>query len=365
MENKNIVLLGGSNSVMVNGLQKGLREGINLHNQSENRVYNLEFYNFAIGGCTAIQNLYEVIRHREILNNSELIITESNVNEIHNHALTLEKLPLRSIYRQLSWFYKELFYIGKKVLILILVEYAVSNNKIHILINNLHKKFAKKYGFSIINLQDYYEQNCLQDFGKVYDGGGHQFGFIMKILGKAIIKNIHSYQFSKEKKSKNDNPKFTICTPRDMKLINGRLQNINIKNSLFDEEVYRIDSMIKLQFPKELNKYLLVGFHSWNNNINRREVFKIPTNWSETISTYSSIILQNNFQKITKEIAFLNQFITINSVDFKIDNNSFITSNSNNIPFTEYYTNVATWNKNAIKIESSDIVSFLLASPEG
>lgn len=38
---KNIILLGGSNSVMVNGLQKGLREGIeklNLALQTQNQT---------------------------------------------------------------------------------------------------------------------------------------------------------------------------------------------------------------------------------------------------------------------------------------------------------------------------------------
>ncbi|HFU5771664.1 TPA: hypothetical protein ACH6IR_001701, partial [Campylobacter jejuni] len=92
--------------------------------------------------------------------------------------------------------------------------------------------------------------------------------------------------------------------------------------------------------------------------------FKIPNNWIETINTYSSIILRNKTQTITKEMAFLTQFITINSVDFKIDNSTFISSNSSNIPFTEYYTNVATWHKNITKIESSDIISFFLASPK-
>ncbi|HFU5741406.1 TPA: hypothetical protein ACH6H0_001603 [Campylobacter jejuni] len=34
MNNKNVVLFGGSNSVMTNGLQKGLREGIEKFNST-------------------------------------------------------------------------------------------------------------------------------------------------------------------------------------------------------------------------------------------------------------------------------------------------------------------------------------------
>ena len=48
---KNIILLGGSNSVMVNGLQKGLREYANVTN-------------LALGATTSIQNLYELKREK-------------------------------------------------------------------------------------------------------------------------------------------------------------------------------------------------------------------------------------------------------------------------------------------------------------
>lgn len=48
---KNIILLGGSNSVMVNGLQKGLREYANVTN-------------LALGSSTSLQNLYELKREK-------------------------------------------------------------------------------------------------------------------------------------------------------------------------------------------------------------------------------------------------------------------------------------------------------------
>lgn len=48
---KNIVLLGGSNSVMVNGLQTVLKEYANV-------------INLALGGTTSLQNLYELKREK-------------------------------------------------------------------------------------------------------------------------------------------------------------------------------------------------------------------------------------------------------------------------------------------------------------
>ncbi|TWO19795.1 hypothetical protein YZ82_06825 [Campylobacter hyointestinalis] len=72
---KNIILLCGSNSVMVNGLQKGLREYANVTN-------------LALGGSTSLQNLYELKREKnqEAIKNADLIVTESNINEIYNNA---------------------------------------------------------------------------------------------------------------------------------------------------------------------------------------------------------------------------------------------------------------------------------------
>ncbi|MCV3523132.1 hypothetical protein L8Y01_03415 [Campylobacter lari] len=65
-EKYNVVLLGGSNSVMVNGLQKGLRQE------------NVNLTNLALGSTTSIQNLYELKRERnqKSINEVDLIITD-------------------------------------------------------------------------------------------------------------------------------------------------------------------------------------------------------------------------------------------------------------------------------------------------
>ncbi|EAL6344974.1 hypothetical protein DSW28_09150, partial [Campylobacter jejuni] len=70
---KNVVLLGGSNSILVQGLQKGLRENENIN-----------FTNLALGATTSLQNLYEIIRNKnkQKIQSADLIITESNINDI-------------------------------------------------------------------------------------------------------------------------------------------------------------------------------------------------------------------------------------------------------------------------------------------
>ncbi|MCW1619070.1 hypothetical protein OLT89_04770 [Campylobacter jejuni] len=54
--NANVVLLGGSNSVIVNGLQSGLKEGV--------EAKKMQFYNLAVGATSSIQNFYELKRKK-------------------------------------------------------------------------------------------------------------------------------------------------------------------------------------------------------------------------------------------------------------------------------------------------------------
>lgn len=71
---QNIILLGGSNSVMVNGLQKGIREGIAKLNERKDEKRQLAFYSFALGATNSIQNLYRLIKHKILAKNAKLII---------------------------------------------------------------------------------------------------------------------------------------------------------------------------------------------------------------------------------------------------------------------------------------------------
>ena len=72
-------------------------------------------YNRALGGTDSMQNLYELIRVKDSREISEcdLIVCESNVNERGQNNPHM-------LYRQVNWFYRELFRLNKRVLILLL-----------------------------------------------------------------------------------------------------------------------------------------------------------------------------------------------------------------------------------------------------
>ncbi|EOH9361635.1 hypothetical protein ACMEET_001520, partial [Campylobacter jejuni] len=150
MNEKNIVLLGGSNSVMVNGLQKGLKEGIEKFNTTVNKEQEkLKFYNLALGASSSLQNLYELKRNRNrtILKNAKLIISESNINDSWSYNNF-------EIYGIIESFFTELSCLNSKILILILPFFNY-NSKV---INQIHKKLALKFNFNIIDINNYYEK---------------------------------------------------------------------------------------------------------------------------------------------------------------------------------------------------------------
>ncbi|WP_238699144.1 hypothetical protein [Helicobacter sp. MIT 05-5294] len=197
-----VVLLGGSNSVMVNGLQKGLKGE------------NIRLTNLALGSSIALQNLYELKRERnqEILKNADLIITESNINEIANHH-AYSQIPLPTILAGIYWLYEELYRVGKKVLILLLPynpnRYAQARR-----IDNAHRICANQYGFNIIDMQTHYEKEGVFGFYDFF--GAHQMAVLMSYFGQKIIQNISNFKNPKANVPCNQNPEFRILTPAQM-----------------------------------------------------------------------------------------------------------------------------------------------------
>ena len=342
---------------MVNGLQKGIREGIVKLNENRKEEEKLEFYNFALGGTNSIQNLYEMIRNKDILRNAELIITETNINEAQHHLHPYQKLSYQHIYRYLSWFYQELYFLKTKVLVLIL-PYPRDGFRV---IDNMHKKLYYQYGLNLVDMQKYYEEHDLVEFGRRMDPG-HQNLRIMCKLGNNLIENIDKYQLPKTLNIKNDNLEFAICTPKDMELISGELQEIPMKNSMYNEITYRIKKDTKLKFPDRFAGFQLIGMHAWNNAFEWKENFEIPKTWMDCIKVYSSLLFDNETETFSKEVSFLNFFVGVQRI-IEIDDYSFIEINQTN-DFTEYHIEVHTWLPDAKRLSFCDLISFFLAKGE-
>ncbi|WP_060662768.1 hypothetical protein [Helicobacter pullorum] len=320
---QNIILLGGSNSVMVNGLQKGIREGIAKLNEGKDEKEQLEFYNFGLGSSISFQNLYELLRERnqEVLKNTQLIITESNINEIANHH-GHSKIPLETIIRSIEWLYEKLHSLKKKVVILLLpyMNPSFINQQI---IDNAHRDCANRYGFNLIDMQTTYKKDNLWNFYGCW--GAHQMASLMKTLGKNIAMNFNNFLPPNNLLMASNLPQFEILSPENMELLVGDIEKKELKNSAFCENIFRIANNTKLQFPQKYQGFHLIGLHAWNEGK--------PKSGS-VYNTYSSIMIFNTQQTLIKSSSLIRLFNTIN-MDFIIDGKTFIEFNSQSLPLTE------------------------------
>ena len=345
---QNIILLGGSNSVMVNGLQKGIREGIAKLNEGKDEKEQLEFYNFGLGSSISFQNLYELLRERnqEILKNTQLIITESNINEIANHH-GYSKIPLETIIRSIEWLYEKLHSLKKKVVILLLpyMNPSFINQQI---IDNAHRDCANRYGFNLIDMQTTYKKDNLWNFYGCW--GAHQMASLMKTLGKNIAMNFNNFLPPNNLLMASNLPQFEILSPENMELLVGDIEKKELKNSAFCENIFRIANNTKLQFPQKYQGFHLVGLHAWNEGK--------PKSGS-VYNTYSSIMIFNTQQTLIKSSSLIRLFNTIN-MDFIIDGKTFIEFNSQSLPLTELSEAVIITQDTQI-LNYFDMVDLLLA----
>lgn len=257
MKKYNIVLIGESHFVMNDGFQSGL----------ESEFTNV--FNLSLGASPAIQSLYEIIRNRKIFIEADLIIFGSNtVDVIQYNSIQLLPISIQVI----EWVYKELFFFKKKILCFIAPNFQGFNQECIKQINYHHKKLCLHYGFNFIDLHDYYVQNNLHAFHKIRDGA-HDFNFIMRKLGKNIIKNIDSFRLPHCKDDiYNDNPVFHIFT------FNDDFKSEIKKNSLYCEKIFPVEGIFKLE--RYIN-YTPIGVHTWNSERNNERQISIVNNISK------------------------------------------------------------------------------------
>ncbi|WP_180380937.1 hypothetical protein [Campylobacter devanensis] len=335
---KNIILLGGSNSVMVNGLQKGLREYANVTN-------------LALGSSTNNQNLYELKREKnqEAIKNADLIVTESVINELDNHNI-IENLSLEIIFKNLQYLYATLYELKKPVCILIL-PYRTRDYQIII---NMHRFLANYFGLNIIDMQSYYEKSEIIQFGNKF--GAHQLAIVNRYVGKEIAKNIDCFKISNKHLDINL-PEFKILTPQDMKRV-GNFKIFNPKNSMYDEIVYRLEGGNYLSF-EGYEGYQIIGMHSWNLEING-EITKIST--SRAMSHCASIHLKNKDKNIVKPTSKFNIFCEIHAEPI-IDSSLIIKFNDENLANSEFYVNARLNTPNSVSLPYFDLIAFFLCKP--
>ncbi|MCV3475424.1 SGNH/GDSL hydrolase family protein [Campylobacter lari] len=313
----NIILLGGSNSVVKNGLRIGL----------ENK--DITLHNYALGLSTSLQNLYELIRHEKTIINSDFLISESNINDY------LSPMSLNIILRNIDYFYEEL-YKANKITIVLILPIPACNDKSKA-INEAHRKNCAHYGFNLIDVDLYYQKNNLYDFDQNYKF--HPMPLAMQELGKNIIKNLHSFKKSKEN---------IICSKRKFHIFApSNLAKIGHKNSFFCEKTTKIKAGEKIIFPKEFKNYQILGIHTWNHT-------------SSSTHAISSINIENSSFKLVKNFGLINTFQDIQNEKAICDEQTFLYVNTQIIKQSEESSGLSIANEKTPRLDYVDLIGILL-----
>lgn len=312
-----IILLGGSNSVVKNGLRIGL----------ENK--DITLHNYALGLSTSLQNLYELMRHENTINKSDFIISESNINDY------LSPMSLNIILRNIDYFYEELYKANKTTIVLIL-PIPTCNDKSKA-INEAHRKNCAYYGFNLIDVDLYYQKNNLYDFDQNYKF--HPMPLAMQELGKSIVKNLHNFKKSKEN---------IICSKRKFHIFApSNLAKIEHKNSFFCEKTTRIKASEKVIFPKELKGCQILGIHTWNHT-------------SSSTHAISSISIENSSFKLVKNFGLINTFQDIQNEKAICDEQTFLYVNTQIIKQSEESSGLNMANEKTSRLDYVDLIGILL-----
>ncbi|OEW86106.1 hypothetical protein, partial [Campylobacter jejuni] len=242
---KNVVILGDSDLGNLRGLSEGLKQS------------GLNVVNLCIGATTTMHKLYELKlkENKQIFELSDLIIYHSNGDD--SAYFFSQEHP----YREINWFFKELFFLNRKVLVLLLP--AVNDQFIR-MINNLQRKLCRLYGFSIVDFNnDTFESDT---FSFLKDDGLHFFPFILRKLGRDIGFNIDKFKLPYAVNIVNDNPRFEICFMDQMK-INGQceIQKASWLHRSFN--VYKLKKGNIVKFPTKYYNYNLLAMCTHNLNV--------------------------------------------------------------------------------------------------
>ncbi|QEL06431.1 SGNH/GDSL hydrolase family protein [Campylobacter lari] len=312
-----VILLGGSNSVVKNGLRIGL----------ENK--DITLHNYALGLSTSLQNLYELMRHENTINKSDFIISESNINDY------LSPMSLNIILRNIDYFYEELYKANKTTIVLTLPIPACNDKSKAI--NEAHRKNCAYYGFNLIDVDLYYQKNNLYNFDQNYKF--HPMPLAMQELGKNIIKNLHSFKKSKEN---------IICSKRKYHIFApSNLTKIEHKNSFFCEKITKIKVGEKIIFPKELKGCQILGIHTWNHT-------------SSSTHAISSISIENSSFKLVKNFGLINTFQDIQNEKAICDEQTFLYVNTQIIKQSEESSGLNMANEKTLRLNYVDLIGILL-----
>lgn len=255
----NIVLLGGSNSIMRTGIQSGLLANPRIH-----------LTNLAIGGSTSLQNIAALIANWNLCSSADLIITESNVNDMFacwNTGISYDRI--RHVVHDLF----ELLHVCNPTVLSIIVAANINaypeqvhdkRSQIKNQINLIHRESASIFKIPTLDLDDLLLSLPLEKQHALVPDPFHMKPLLMHEIGASIIEAICQIP-----KQNNDKSRLVVSNAKKglefifmNQIFNSyELEFANKKSSLTSATL--ASSSDTMFFPENLNGYRILGISTW------------------------------------------------------------------------------------------------------
>lgn len=293
------LLLGGSNSVLKHSIQGGFSN-------------HFEVLNLSLGATSCIQNILELSKNENLVASSDLIVTESNVNDIMAYV-SLGLSPIR-IEHQINELYRLLNNTGKPVISLVLPTHPNQEKEDDIkFINSIHIKNCQKYNFHYVHLEDVLREMNVEQKNHLMPHPRH----FNEAYINQMCSNVATYFLRFSERFVNlipkiyDGPSYRFIGPDDF--VGGQISVFDKSNSVFTTKVFSFEEGVN--FSEKFYGFELVALSAWCDG-------------------YSSVKLVSDDVEVIKN--FKSLYTCSELVEsMKISENTRVELNFKNVPPTE------------------------------
>ena len=296
-------------------------------------------------GAAAKIHLLKREKNQKAIQNADLIIIESNLIENTNST------PIEISIRNTHWLFEELYFLYKKILILIL---PLNSSERVDKTNLVYEKLSYKYGFNLINMQKVYKDlNVLEFWQDKYDPF-HEINAIMHTISKNIINHIDKMQMPRKLEISKQNPEFKICKAYEMQ---GAEEILTKKDFFHNEKVVHLKEGQRLKFDESAAGFYLFTIGTCNiskSNNKRRDIFQ------DLYHAYSSVVFTNSKEEFVKAVGLIHE---INEIwhKFKLDTTSYLMINTQNKAWSEASRHTILRNNIYRTLDYTDVTEISLA----
>lgn len=239
------IILGGSNSVLVCGIRRGIEK-------------RTDALNLALGGTSSLQNLSSMVKNTEKIADADFVVTESNVND--SLAAHAEPVSLSDVIEIIDDYYQALRSLTNRVYVLILPinhkNKYMEAESISEPINAAHRRACLRYGFRLVDMSKKVKSLSDEQIQLLMPHPRHVVESYLYHLGERIVTHAKENKFEPFEDSPNENSYFVL----DHKATESSFRVK--KNSRFSEKVVDINK--EVFFNNNLGRSRLVGISSWN-----------------------------------------------------------------------------------------------------